>query len=178
MSEFGDHLRDLLRGFGPIELRRMFGGQGIFRDGLMFGLVADDVVYLKADERSLATFVAAGCEAFEYVRMGEVARLAYHRMPDAALENPGEALVWARLAFDAALRAQAARLAREAARAAAKATKGSKAAKATKATKSSKVTKDRKATKATKATNATSAAKGPKAAKVAKPAKPARGPAH
>lgn len=162
MSEFGEYLRDLLRGFGPIELRRMFGGQGIFRDGLMFGLVIDDVVYLKADEHSLATFIAAGCEAFEYVRMGEVARLAYHRMPDAAMEHPGEALVWARLAFDAALRAQAARLAREAARAAAKAARD---AKAPAGAKGSKGTKSPKAAKATKD------AKGPKATKGAKPAR-------
>lgn len=118
MSEFGEYLRDLLRGFGPIELRRMFGGQGVYRDGLMFALVVDDVVYLKADERTVADFERAGCPPFEYVRQGEIARLAYHRMPDAALEDTGEAVRWARLAFDAALRAQAARHAREAARAA------------------------------------------------------------
>ncbi len=40
-----------MAGFGPVTVRPMFGGAGIFRDGLMFALIADEVLYLKADER-------------------------------------------------------------------------------------------------------------------------------
>ena len=39
--EFATHVVDLLDAFGPCEARRMFGGFGIFREGLMFALIAD-----------------------------------------------------------------------------------------------------------------------------------------
>jgi DNA transformation protein len=32
--------------FGFVTARRMFGGAGIYRDGMMFALIADDVLYL------------------------------------------------------------------------------------------------------------------------------------
>ena len=49
-SDFVEHLLELLAGFGTTQARRMFGGVGIFRDDLMFGLVSGDVLYLKADD--------------------------------------------------------------------------------------------------------------------------------
>ncbi|MBP6813806.1 MAG: TfoX/Sxy family protein, partial [Burkholderiaceae bacterium] len=60
MSEFAAHLSDVFRHFGPIDVRRMFGGQGVFHQGLMFGLVIDDTLYLKADALSAAGFEALG----------------------------------------------------------------------------------------------------------------------
>ena len=40
MSDFMDYLHEVLADFGPITTRRMFGAHGIYRDGLMFGLLA------------------------------------------------------------------------------------------------------------------------------------------
>ncbi|MEZ5651022.1 MAG: TfoX/Sxy family protein [Burkholderiaceae bacterium] len=106
MSEFADHLHELLAGFGAVDIRRMFGGQGVFRDGLMFGLIADDVLYLKTDAANLAQFEALDLEPFSYVRQGRVASLSYRRAPDVCLEDRQQAVHWAQLAFDAALRAR------------------------------------------------------------------------
>ena len=49
-SEFVDYLLDLLKPLGGVSARRIFGGYGIFRDGLMFGLVADDQLFIKVDD--------------------------------------------------------------------------------------------------------------------------------
>ena len=83
----------------------MFGGAGIFRDGLMFALVSDNEVYLKADSETAERFRAAGSQQLVYARDGKSAAMSYWRMPDEALDDPERVKVWADLAFEAALRA-------------------------------------------------------------------------
>ncbi len=109
MSDFVDYLHELFEGFGPIHAKRMFGGYGIYRDELMFGLVADDTLYLKADAESRHHFEQAGMPPFEYMRGGKPMHLSYFQAPATALDNADEAAHWARLAFAAALRARAAK---------------------------------------------------------------------
>lgn len=41
MNEFITHLTDVFEHFGPIHAKRMFGGYGVYHQGLMFALVAD-----------------------------------------------------------------------------------------------------------------------------------------
>ena len=108
MSEqqaFATHIVDLLEGFGPCEAKRMFGGHGIFHQGLMFGLIADGNLYLKADDESRDRFLAEGSEAFTYYKQDKPFQLSYYLAPDDFFEDPDATLRWARLAFDCALRA-------------------------------------------------------------------------
>jgi DNA transformation protein len=107
MSEFAEHLRDVFRPFGPIDVRRMFGGQGVFHQGLMFGLVVDDTLYLKADAISAPWFEALGLARFTYTRQGRPTSLSYFQAPEGVLEDPAEAVRWAKRAFEAALRGRA-----------------------------------------------------------------------
>jgi DNA transformation protein len=102
---FKEQVQDLLHGLGPIQFRRMFGGAGVYREGLIFGLVDEDVLYLKVDGENRAAFEAAGSRPFTYTREGREQPLSYWRMPDAGLDDPDEALHWARLALEAAHRA-------------------------------------------------------------------------
>ncbi len=104
MSEFVDHLADLFQAFGPVTVRRMFGGHGVFRDGLMFALVVDDALYLKADEQNRVMFESCGLPRFDYARRGKRVSLSYYLAPGDALEDPLTLAEWARPAFDAALR--------------------------------------------------------------------------
>ena len=107
MSEFAEHLRDVFRHFGSIDVRRMFGGQGVFHQGLMFGLVVGDTLYLKADALSAGWFEALGLARFTYLRQGRPTSLSYYQAPEGVLEDPAEAVRWAKHAFGAALRARA-----------------------------------------------------------------------
>ena len=65
-SDFVDNVLDLLGAWGGVAARKMFGGYGLYRQGLMFALVADDVLYFKVDDQNRAEFTAAGMGPFVY----------------------------------------------------------------------------------------------------------------
>jgi DNA transformation protein len=100
-------IADLLSGVGPVRIRRMFGGQGIYSDDVMFALEVDGELYLKADQDTVAAFRSAGSRPFAYERRGRVAEMSYWRLPETAVDEPDEAVHWARLALAAARRARA-----------------------------------------------------------------------
>lgn len=106
-SEFIEFLLDQLRGFGAVRARKMFGGHGIYRDDLMFALVADDVLYFKVDDTSRAIFADEGLQPFTYVKKGQAMQMSYHEAPADALEDADVMHHWAKLGFEAALRAAA-----------------------------------------------------------------------
>lgn len=102
---FVAYVIDQLAPFGAVSARRMFGGAGLFRDGLMFGLIADETLYLKADRACRATFAAAGAEPFAYRRAGRSVALSYLSVPAEVLDDADALSAWAEAAFAAALRA-------------------------------------------------------------------------
>ncbi|HEV8016093.1 MAG TPA: TfoX/Sxy family protein [Stellaceae bacterium] len=102
--EFIRYLRDQFRRWGPVEVRRMFGGHGIFRDGVMFALINDETLYLRSDEATQAAFAAAGMGPFRYRRDGRLVALGYHQAPPEAVEDSDLLGEWADRAFAAALR--------------------------------------------------------------------------
>ena len=106
MSEFVDYLNEVFAAFGPIRARRMFGGYGIYHQDLMFGLVADDVLYLKADTESRSYFDEQGLPPFEYVKNGKAMAMSYFLAPEEIYDEPDQAKTWAIRAFDAALRSR------------------------------------------------------------------------
>jgi len=106
-EEFIDYVMELLGPFGTVRTRRMFGGYGVYLDGLMFAIVSQDTLYLKADEMNRVEFEQAGCEIFAYARMGKRATLNFFQAPGEAMESAELMLPWARTAYAAALRANA-----------------------------------------------------------------------
>ena len=103
--EFISYLVELLAPFGNVRAKRMFGGYGIFKDELMFGLVADETFYLKADDVDRTDFEARGLERFVYYKKGKPMYLSYYQAPEEALDNSGDMLAWAEKSFAAAIRA-------------------------------------------------------------------------
>lgn len=103
-SAFVEYLLDQLRGVDGVRARAMFGGHGIYRHDLMFGLVADDVLYLKVDARNMDAFIDAGSTPFVYEANGRRMEMSYYTCPEGALDDPDELSHWAGLAMDAALR--------------------------------------------------------------------------
>lgn len=109
MSEFTDYLHEAFELFGPITTRRMFGGVGVFHEGLMFALVTDDTLYLKADDLSLEYFQGRDLTAFEYRRQGKAVKLSYYQAPEEVLEDREAAAIWAQRSYAAALTTNAPR---------------------------------------------------------------------
>lgn len=94
-DEFIAYVLDQLSGWGGVTARRMFGGAGLYRDGKMFALIADDVAYLKVDDSNRQDFLDAGCSAFRpYTDKPE--EMSYYEAPSDVLEQPQELVAWAR----------------------------------------------------------------------------------
>jgi DNA transformation protein and related proteins len=108
-----DSLKALFEPFGPVTVRRMFGGSGIYAEGLCFAIEADGDVYIKADASSQSTFSAAGSTPFTYVMNGKPKSMSYWRLPEIAHDEPDELRRWAGRGFEAARRAAAAKAQRK-----------------------------------------------------------------
>ena len=105
-SGFLDHLSDLLVALGPVKPRRMFGGAGLYLDGVMFGLVADDILYLKADKKTQERYEAEGLEPFTYEGKSKPVRMSYWRVPDRLFDDQDEFVEWAGVALKVAREAK------------------------------------------------------------------------
>ena len=103
-----DAIADIFAGLGPVQIRRMFGGKGIYFNGQIFALVVDGELLLKADEESAPAFRAAGCRQWNYgsSRLKKNVAMPYWSVPPEALDDPDEMTPWARLAVEAAKRSR------------------------------------------------------------------------
>jgi DNA transformation protein and related proteins len=95
-----DRFDDLFAPFGRIVVRRMFGAEGLFRDGLMFGIVYRERIYFKTSEESRQAFIAEGASPlyFEF-KNAEGVLTSYYELPDRLYDDPDELAEWARTAF-------------------------------------------------------------------------------
>lgn len=106
-DEFLLHVLELLEPLGRVHARGMFGGHGLYCDSVFFGIVLDNTLYLKADDRNCGEFEHAGSEKFSYTRKGKRTTLGFYRAPADAMDAPHLMLPWAKGAIAAALRARA-----------------------------------------------------------------------
>ena len=107
---FRQFLTEQMAGFGPVAIKPMFGGAGVFRDGLMFALVVDDALYLKADSETAKAFEAEGLAPFTYAtKNGRRTLTSYRRAPERCLDDPDEMALWCSRAYGVALTAAKAR---------------------------------------------------------------------
>jgi DNA transformation protein len=103
-AAFLDFACELFASLGEVRARRMFGGAGIYGQGVMFALVSDDTIYLKAAGALADDLEAEGCEAFIFTpKSGKSAAMGYRRLPEAALDDAELAQSWGRRALDLAL---------------------------------------------------------------------------
>lgn len=102
---FVDLLQEILVPLGAVSVRRMFGGAGLHCDGVMFALLSDDALYLKADETTRPAFEAEGLGPFGYAtKDGDRVLTSYWRAPERLLDEPEECVHWARQALGVARR--------------------------------------------------------------------------
>ena len=99
-----EHLRDLFEPLGPISARAMFGGYGLYFDGVIIGVIMDEALYLKTDAETRDRFEAAGCAPFLYEMKGKVLPMSYWSLPEDAMDSPQAMRPWALLAIEAARR--------------------------------------------------------------------------
>ena len=102
-----DAIIDLFSGLGAFRNRRMYGGKGVYFDGVIIAVELRGELMLKADAETAPDFEAAGCRQWTYVgsRHGKLVAMPYWSVPDGALDDADEMAPWARKAYEAGLRA-------------------------------------------------------------------------
>jgi DNA transformation protein len=107
---FGDWVREHFAALGHIEIKRMFGGAAVYANGLIFALLDDGIVWLKADDANAPLFVEAGARQFTFpTKDGQTMTMAYWSLPESAMDDAEEAVDWARRSIDVAVRKAAAK---------------------------------------------------------------------
>ena len=97
-------LQELFAGLGAVDLRRMFDFDALFCGDTIFGVVIDERVFLKTDNKSRDMFLAEGSGSFTYAtRNGREIVTSYYELPARLFEQPEEAAIWARKAYEIAL---------------------------------------------------------------------------
>ncbi len=95
-DEFIDYIIDQLSAWGDVSARKMFGGAGLYCEGAMFGLIADDVAYLKVDDSNRKDFIKAGSSPFNpYPDKVKTTVTSYYEIPADVLEDRDELAKWA-----------------------------------------------------------------------------------
>lgn len=109
-----EFLEELFAPFGPVIVRKMFGGMGIFHRGINIAGIMEGQFRLKADEETISDFLAEGMTPWEYTRSnGAVVTMNYWSVPERLLDDPEEFKHWAQKAFEAAVRADQAKPAKQ-----------------------------------------------------------------
>jgi DNA transformation protein and related proteins len=103
-NEFVEFVLEGLQPLRGVSARRMFGGWGIYKDGVMFALIAQDTLYLKVDDGNRAAYEDAGLPHFTYADKGKPIRMPYCEAPPEGFDDPEVLCAWARNAYAAALR--------------------------------------------------------------------------
>jgi DNA transformation protein len=107
-----DEVADIFASFGPVKCRRMFGGLGIYADGVMFALSGFGEIYLKTDDALAARLEGEGSKPFSYEGKGRMISLGYWSIPDRRLDDPDAVAEIAHAALDVARRAAEAKAAK------------------------------------------------------------------
>lgn len=98
-------IAEMFAALGPVSIRRMFGGKGIYRLGRIVAIALHDEIMLKADAISAPQFEAAGARRWTHEgKAGKAVAMPYWSIPEDAFDDPSVMADWVRLAYAAALR--------------------------------------------------------------------------
>lgn len=78
---------DLFGYLDDVSARAMFGGYGIYRGGVMFGLVEDGELYFKVNDEQKEKYLEFGGRPFTYMKEGKPQELSYYFIPEEVQEN-------------------------------------------------------------------------------------------
>jgi DNA transformation protein and related proteins len=102
-SDYLAYVLDQLAGLGDVSSRRMFGGAGLYCDEFFFGLIADDVLYLRVDDSNRADYAARGMAQFRPYADKPHLSMNYYEAPAEVLEDASELVRWARRSVSVAM---------------------------------------------------------------------------
>jgi DNA transformation protein and related proteins len=107
MSAFDlDYYREIFSEFGEVTFRKMFGGLSIYHKGLIFAIVHQDEVLLKADKVLGEIWMNESCKQWVYTHKntGKITAMPYYSIPEECLEDPSVMAIRAKQAYKTALK--------------------------------------------------------------------------
>ncbi len=102
-SDYLAYVLDQLARLGAVSSRRMFGGAGLYRDEFFFGLIADDVLYLRVDNSNRKDYTARGMAQFKPYADRPHLSVSYYETPTDVLEDASELVRWVRRSVSVAM---------------------------------------------------------------------------
>lgn len=106
VSDYIMYLVELLGCVGAVKVKSMFGGYGVYAQGVMFALIHQDILYLKVNADTVTDFTQKGLLPFSYQKQGKTHHIHYYQCPEEALEDEDVMRIWAVNAYQVALTAQ------------------------------------------------------------------------
>lgn len=103
-QDYLEYVLDQLSQFGDVQSKKMFGGVGLFHDGLMFGMIGGDVFRLKVDESNIADYEVRGMQPFS--SGSKKKGMPYWEVPADVIEDPELLKGWADKSYQAAVKAK------------------------------------------------------------------------
>ena len=103
-QDYLDYILGQLSQFDDVQTKKMFGGVGLFHDGLMFGMIGGDIFRLKVDDSNIADYEARGMEQFS--SGSKKKGMPYWEVPAEVVEDPEQLKVWADKSYQAAVNAK------------------------------------------------------------------------
>jgi len=92
-ESFKDFVLDQLLGMGGVEARRMFGGYGLYREEIFFGIVYKGKLFFKIDESTVGEYRKRKMKPF---RPSDKQTLkSYYQVPVDVIEDADELREWA-----------------------------------------------------------------------------------
>jgi len=97
-NDFLEYILDQLSHWGDVTSRRLFGGAGLYRDGKIFALLSDNIMYLKVDETNTEKYVKSGSSPFKPFP-NRPTIMSYFEVPPDILEDSEKLIEWAKEAL-------------------------------------------------------------------------------
>lgn len=104
-AEYTEYILEFLEPLFPVNIKRLFGGAGIYVDGVMFGMIMHNTLYFAVDVETRKQYEQAGMQPFAYMtKKGQVLVRKYYELPEGVFIDPEQLQVWANEAIAAAHR--------------------------------------------------------------------------
>lgn len=97
-----DFILDQLSMLSDLEHKKMFGGVGFYKEGVMFGMLAGSTFRMRVDESNQAMYESAGMKPYQNDKKKK--GMPYWEVPVAVLEDQDQLKVWAEQALEVAVK--------------------------------------------------------------------------
>jgi DNA transformation protein and related proteins len=93
-QEYLNHILEIFEQYGDFSSRSMFGGYGLYKNKVIFAIIADDELYFKVDDSNQQQYIDYHCEPFSYEKNGKSYKMSYWKLPVEILEDEELLALW------------------------------------------------------------------------------------